>query len=83
MLYEVITFKVEKAIGGLPTAFKGSFGTDDGPVIGYLGEYDALTGLDQKAGSTVKEPSEKKGPSGHGCGHNLLGGGAFTRNNFV
>lgn len=69
-------FAVQRGIGGLPTAFKGSFGTGK-PVIGYLGEFDALPGLDQKAGSCIQEPSGNAHTSGHGCGHHILGGGAF------
>lgn len=42
-----------------------------------LGEYDALPSLSQKGGVTQHEPLENGG-SGHGCGHNLLGTGAFA-----
>jgi len=45
------------------------------PVIGLLGEYDALPGLSQKK-EPVKKPIVGKN-SGHGCGHNLLGAGAM------
>lgn len=41
------------------------------PVIGLLGEYDALPGLSQKVAS-APDPVVAGGP-GHGCGHNLLG----------
>ncbi len=41
------------------------------PVIGILGEYDALPGLSQKV-VAKREPVEEGGP-GHACGHNLLG----------
>jgi aminobenzoyl-glutamate utilization protein B len=41
------------------------------PVIGLVGEFDALPGLSQKV-STVQEAAVPGGP-GHGCGHNLLG----------
>ncbi len=43
------------------------------PVIGILGEYDALPGMSQKV-SSVKEAYDNSG-YGHGCGHNLLGTG--------
>ena len=46
------------------------------PVIGFLAEYDALSGLSQEAGSTEYHELVKGG-SGHGCGHNLLGAGAM------
>jgi aminobenzoyl-glutamate utilization protein B len=41
------------------------------PVIGLLGEFDALPGLSQKV-SPFPDPVVPGGP-GHGCGHNLLG----------
>jgi aminobenzoyl-glutamate utilization protein B len=45
-----------------------------GPVIGILGEYDALSGMSQDAGATVCRPSpEITNGNGHGCGHHLLG----------
>ena len=44
-------------------------------MIGILGEFDALSGLSQKAGSTVREPANRKDDAGHGCGHNMLGAG--------
>lgn len=64
-------FEVEEQLAGLPTAFSGRFGSGK-PVIGILGEYDALSGLSQKAGTLAITP-EISGGSGHGCGHNLLG----------
>ncbi len=60
---------------GLKTGFHAEWGSGK-PVIGFLGEYDALAGLSQKAGVSVKEPLVKDG-NGHGCGHNLLGVGAL------
>jgi aminobenzoyl-glutamate utilization protein B len=63
-------FKVERGIANLPTAFAASYG-EGRPVIGVLGEYDALPGLSQKA-QADKEALELGAP-GHGCGHNLLG----------
>ncbi len=70
-------FQVETGIGGLPTAFKGSFGTE-GPAIGFLGEFDALPNLDQQAGAAEKKPNGHPKGSGHGCGHNLLGTGSLA-----
>ena len=64
-------FSVTKGIANIPTAVVGEYGTD-GPVIAFLGEYDALAGLSQKADQFYEEPI-KKGENGHGCGHNLLG----------
>ncbi|HLG15517.1 MAG TPA: amidohydrolase [Blastocatellia bacterium] len=63
-------FKVERGVAGMPTAFIASYG-EGRPIIGILGEYDALPGISQKA-SPVKEPYEQ-GAAGHGCGHNLFG----------
>ena len=64
-------FDVERGVAGLPTAFTARWGSG-APVIGILGEYDALPSLSQEAGLTEKKPIVKGGP-GHGCGHNLFG----------
>lgn len=69
-------FTVEKGICGIPTAFSASYGSGR-PIIGLLAEYDALSGLSQKAGSTEREELVP-GACGHGCGHNLLGAGSFA-----
>lgn len=69
-------FSVQRGVGGIETAFVASFGKGK-PVIGFLGEFDALSGLSQKANSFQQEPLEPGG-IGHGCGHNLLGTGALA-----
>ena len=69
-------FQVREQIAGIPTAFSGSFG-EGKPVIGILGEFDALSSLSQKPALTFKEP-EIPGGNGHGCGHNLLGVGSLS-----
>lgn len=69
-------FQVERNLAGIKTAFSGAYGSG-GPVIGFLGEFDALPGLSQQAGCTVKKAVEAGGP-GHGCGHNLLGVGSLA-----
>ena len=69
-------FEVEREIAGIPTAFLGKWGSGK-PVIGILGEYDALSGLSQVAAATNREELVKGG-SGHGCGHNMLGAGALA-----
>lgn len=69
-------FEVTEGICNIPTAFSASFGSGR-PVIGILAEYDALSGLSQKAGSLVREELTPGG-CGHGCGHNLLGAGALA-----
>mgnify|MGYP000444786682 CR=1 FL=1 len=63
-------FSVERNVADMPTAFVASWG-EGSPVIGILGEYDALPGLSQTV-STERDPIESGGP-GHGCGHNLFG----------
>lgn len=68
-------FRVEEKLAGIPTAFSGSFGQGK-PVIGILGEYDALSGLSQAACVTQKQ-AEPNQSNGHGCGHNLLGAGSL------
>ena len=68
-------FSVTVGLAGLKTAFSATWGSGK-PVIGFLGEYDALPGLSQKAGVAEKTPIEENG-NGHGCGHNLLGVGAL------
>src|SRR4030088_2057015 len=64
-------FRVTESVAGIPTALMGEAG-EGGPVIAFLGEYDALPGLSQEAGVAEPRPLEVKG-HGHGCGHNLLG----------
>src|SRR5699024_5295430 len=68
-------FYIEKGVGGLDTAFIASYSVGTGhPIIGLLGEYDALPGMSQEGGSSVQESIVDHG-NGHGCGHNLLGVG--------
>ncbi len=63
-------FTVKKGIAGIPTAFEAVFG-EGKPVIGVLGEYDALPGLSNHP-IPYKSPI-REGAPGHGCGHNLFG----------
>lgn len=67
-------FRVNRDVPGLPTAFVAEYGSGR-PVIGIMGEYDALPGISQKAQPT-KEALEV-GAGGHGCGHNLFGVGSL------
>ncbi len=67
-------FAVERAACGMATAFVAEWG-EAGPVIAFLGEYDALPGLSQQAGQARRAPV-REGAPGHGCGHNLLGAGS-------
>ena len=69
-------FTVTENLCNIPTAFCGSFGSGR-PVIGILGEFDALSGLSQKAGTAEPVPVTPDG-NGHGCGHNLLGVGSLA-----
>ena len=62
--------KVEKGLAGMPTAFTATYG-EGKPVIGIIGEFDALPGLSQTTDSFRNELTE--GGAGHGCGHNLFG----------
>jgi aminobenzoyl-glutamate utilization protein B len=63
-------FKIEKGVAGMPTAFIASYGTGK-PVIGILGEYDALPGVSQDAVPELKKVEGR--PAGHACGHHLFG----------
>lgn len=64
-------FTVTEALVGIPTAIRGEYG-ETGPVITFLGEYDALPGLSQVAGIAERRALQPGG-NGHGCGHNMLG----------
>jgi aminobenzoyl-glutamate utilization protein B len=62
-------FRVTRGVE-IPTAF-AEYGSL--PIIGVLGEFDALPGLSQK-----HKPKEalNSGAAGHGCGHNMFGAGS-------
>jgi len=63
-------FSIEKGVAKIPTAFIASFGKGK-PIIGILGEFDALPGLSQEP---VPYRQPKEGMTyGHGCGHHLFG----------
>ncbi len=64
-------FKVEPNVAGIPTCFIATWG-EGKPVIGVLGEFDALPMLSQKGRVPHQEPLVKGAP-GHGCGHNMMG----------
>ena len=68
-------FEITWDVAGMNTAFVAEWGAGK-PILGFIGEYDALPGLSQKL-QPVKEAAEIDGP-GHGCGHNLLGTGAVA-----
>ena len=56
-------FTIADKIGGIQTAFSAERGTGK-PIIGFLGEYDALPGLSQKAIPTKEVVAD--GAPGHG-----------------
>jgi len=69
-------FTIEKGVAGMPTAFVASFSNGPGPVIGVLGELDALPMLSQAVGNPDHAPvTEVKGAiaPGHACTHNTMG----------
>ena len=63
-------FKVERGVADIPTAFLAEFGSGE-PVIGILGEFDALPGLSQTASPQREERTDAT--YGHACGHHLFG----------
>lgn len=68
-------FQVKSGVAGIPTAFVATYGSGK-PVIGILGEFDALPGLSQDSTST-KSPIRNSN-AGHGCGHHLFGTGSVA-----
>ena len=72
---EAAGFSVARGVAQLPTAFVASYGSGK-PVIGVLGEFDALPGISQKAQPSKEAYTE--GGAGHGCGHNLFGVGSLA-----
>src|SRR5215217_6053248 len=69
-------FEVSARLADTPTAFVATWGSGK-PVIGIVGEFDALPGLSQEAQNGARKPIVENG-AGHGCGHNLLGSGALA-----
>ncbi|MFH2109823.1 MAG: amidohydrolase [Candidatus Bathyarchaeota archaeon] len=60
-------FSVTRGVAGMPSAFVATYGKGK-PVIGVMGELDALPGISNKP-VPYKEPLVEGG-AGHGCGHN-------------
>jgi aminobenzoyl-glutamate utilization protein B len=69
-MLEEAGFKIDRKVAGIPTAFTAAFGHGD-PVIGIVGEFDALPGLSQEA-VPYRQP-RSDGTYGHACGHHLFG----------
>jgi len=67
-------FTVKRGVAGMPTAFTAEYGSGK-PIIGIMGEFDALPGISQKAQPTKE--ALVPGAGGHGCGHNLFGAGSL------
>jgi len=63
-------FTIEMGVAGMPTCFVATYGSGK-PVIGILGEYDALPMISQK-GRVPKQDPVVEGAPGHGCGHNTM-----------
>jgi len=71
-------FTVTEGAADIPTCFTAEFTNGPGGMtVGFLGEFDALDGLSQKAGCTTHAPVRENAP-GHGCGHCCLGVGALA-----
>lgn len=68
-------FTITKGVAEIPTAFTATYGSGT-PVIGILGEYDALPGMSQAAEPTMKARVE--GAPGQACGHHLFGTGSMA-----
>lgn len=66
-------FSIEAGVAGIPTAFVASYGEGE-PVIGIMGEYDALPGISQAA--TPERQVVTGQGAGHACGHHLFGTGS-------
>lgn len=64
-------FSIRADLAGEKTAFIAEYGSGK-PVIAFLGEFDALSSLEQKADCAERCPIPGK-ENGHGCGHHLLG----------
>ena len=64
-------FAIKKNVADIPTAFIAEYGSG-GPVIGILGEFDALPGLAQTR-STFREIENNNTGAGQACGHHLFG----------
>ena len=66
-------FHLEIGVAGMPTAFVASYGQGS-PVIGILGEFDALPGITQTDSPEREKRTDIE--AGHACGHHLFGTGS-------
>lgn len=69
-------FQVERGVAKIPTAITATFGTGK-PVVGIIGEYDALPELAQEA-VPFRQPRENATGYGQACGHHLFGVASAT-----
>ena len=77
-LLEEEGFTVQRGLAEIPTCFTGTYMKGSGkPVMGFLGEFDALSSLSQQAALPEKSPVTAGAP-GHGCGHCALGTGSLA-----
>jgi len=65
-ILETNGFEIERGVAGMPSAFVAKYGSGK-PVIGIMGELDALPGLSQKP--VPWREVLTSGAPGHGCGH--------------
>ena len=63
-------FIVKLGVAGMPTALTAEWGRGE-PIIGIMGEYDALPGISNKV--VPHKEALVEGGMGHGCGHNIHG----------
>jgi aminobenzoyl-glutamate utilization protein B len=68
---ETAGFRIDRSVADIPTAFVATYGKGR-PLIGILGEFDALPGLSQAAEPTRQSLQNGNG-YGHACGHHLFG----------
>jgi aminobenzoyl-glutamate utilization protein B len=69
-------FEIQTSVAEIPTAFTATYGSGK-PVIGILGEFDALPGLAQQSVAS-RQPLDGTDGYGHGCGHHLFGVASAT-----
>ncbi|MGB3500625.1 MAG: amidohydrolase [Mesorhizobium sp.] len=68
-------FRIERGLADMPTSFIATAGSQDGPVIAILAEYDALPEMSQEA---VAYQKRREGQvHGHACGHHIFGAAAM------
>lgn len=64
-------FSVKADLAGEETAFIAEWG-EGKPILAFLGEFDALSSLQQEADKSERCPISGM-ENGHGCGHHMLG----------